>query len=778
MSIRYEQELNPAQWEAVRSIDGPLLVIAGAGSGKTRTIVYRLAYLVQNGVPPEAILLLTFTRKASQEMLMRAGRLLEREGGDLGAFAGSLANVRGGTFHSFAYRLLRRTPPPGYTSDFTIMDRPDAEGVLREVKAELGLGKGDRSYPKIATVLEALGKARNKELEVSEVLARESFHLSTYTEDFLKLEQGYREYKRRHQLVDYDDLLFCLEELLLQDEAVRDYYRGLFQHIMIDEYQDTNLVQARLVRLLCPQGERVMAVGDDAQSIYAFRGANVRNILDFPKLYAGAKVVKLEQNYRSVQPILDLTNEILAGATAQFKKSLYSERRDGPRPELLRPLSDRSQATLVLDKLLELLRHYPPGEVAVLFRAGYQSYHVETQLARLGIAYRKYGGLRFSEAAHVKDVLAYLRCVRNPGDRVAWQRLAGFVKGVGQKTALKIHDALLSGDQKTLAAQLKRYPELQALLDFLHGLRAPGLKPAALLERVLEFNRPYLHAQYPDDYPRREKGLEELAQIAATYADLDQLLGDLSLEQPEQREEGEALTLSTIHQAKGLEWQAVLVIDLVEERFPSRHAMNSVEDYEEERRLLYVACTRAKDYLGLFAPKMLYKRGQEYAEPAQVSPFLREVGSALVEELHESHVGGLRRGGAVPEALQNLRGRAYAGSGLSGSGLGGTGPGGTGPGGYSAERSGPGGTGYGGAGPGGMDYPEGGHVGAGPGGGRETSPAFAAAVPTRPEELPHCRHKIFGRGKIVAKVPPNKYRVNFPGFGLKVIVEDYLELEG
>ncbi len=715
MPIAYETELNAAQWEAVRSVDGPLLVIAGAGSGKTRTIVYRIAYLVENGTPPESILLLTFTRKASQEMLMRAGRLL---GADAPHHGGAnLANVRGGTFHSFAYRVLRRTPPPGYTNDFTIMDRPDQESVIKEVKSALKLGKGDRSYPKAATIVETLSKARNKELDVAEILARESFHLSTYAEDFIKFNAAYRDYKQQHNLLDYDDLLFQMERLLTEQPDVRDLYRSMFRHVMIDEYQDTNLVQARLVQLLTPHEGRVMAVGDDAQSIYAFRGANVRNILDFPKHFPGAKVVKLEQNYRSMQPILDLTNEILSSSAAQFRKHLFSERTGGPRPELMRPLSDRTQAAMVLDKIFELLRSYPPEEIAVLFRAGYQSYHVETQLAKMGLAYQKYGGLRFSEAAHVKDVLAYLRCVRNPGDRVAWQRIASHVQGVGPKTALKVHEAHLSGDKKKLDQHFKRYPELQRLLDFLHDLRTRTRTPGALVAEILKYYQPTLEALYPDDYPRREKGLEELGQIAVTYTDMDQLLGDLSLEQPEQRERQNVITLSTIHQAKGLEWKAVLVIDLVEERFPSRHAMNSADDYEEERRLLYVACTRAKDYLGLFAPRALFKRGAEFSDQASISPFLREISPAFFQEYHEGHLGVTR---CAPQAAATVRAEAPAAC---------------------LER------------------------------------ADSAASAPHPDALPFCRHKIFGRGKIVTKLPPNKYRVNFPGFGLKVILEDYLDLE-
>ena len=269
------------------------------------------------------------------------------------------------------------------------MDRQDAEHILRDIKAELKLGKGDRSFPKIGTVYEMLSKSRNKELTLDTILTREAFHLATYGDDFREMGKVYAKRKRESGLLDYDDLLFELERLLQENENVRNWLRSRFAHVMIDEYQDTNLVQARLVRLLTPESNTVMAVGDDAQSIYAFRGANVRNILEFPNTFPDTKVVKLEQNYRSTQPILDLTNEILEQATAHFQKHLFSDRTEGPRPELLRPLSDLTQSRLVVNKIVELLKEYGAGEIAVLFRAGYQSYNVETNLAKLGIAFKK-----------------------------------------------------------------------------------------------------------------------------------------------------------------------------------------------------------------------------------------------------------------------------------------------------------------------------------------------------------------------------------------------------
>jgi DNA helicase II / ATP-dependent DNA helicase PcrA len=707
MPIQFEQDLNPAQLEAVHTIEGPVLVIAGAGSGKTRTIVYRLAYLAELGVPPESILLLTFTRKAAQEMLQRAARLHALDSGR------GFAAVQGGTFHSLAYSVLRRFPPEGYKSDFTIMDKSDAEAIIKDAKAKLGLGKGDRSYPRASTILETIGKSRNKELELLSVMERDSFHLLPYADDFQSIASAYAQAKVDHGLMDYDDLLTRLETLLTTNPDVLEILRSRYQYIMVDEYQDTNMVQARLVRLLAGEKGNIMAVGDDAQSIYAFRGADIRNILGFPEAYPEAKVIKLERNYRSVQPILDLTNGILAQSSAHFRKELHAVREleedklPALRPELLRPASDLSQARLVVEKVQKLLQRYPAHEVAVLFRAGYQSYHVEVQLNKAGVRFRKYGGVKFSEAAHIKDVLAYLRLVRNPAEILAWQRAVSHIKGIGPKTGAKLFDALLSGDQKYIESWTVKRPELKAMLDELHSLRREELSPFVLLERLMEFYRPILEAEHPDDYPRRWNGLEELLQIASSYTEMDLFLADLSLENPgpksRDEDDEDSITLSTIHSAKGLEWSAVMIIDLVEERFPSRHALAKADDFEEERRLMYVACTRAKDYLGLFVPASLYRTGMDTMEPTISSPFLTDIPGDCYDEIRENH---------RPRSLVHLD---------------------------------------------------------------PLPPSFAA--PASSASLGFCQHKIFGRGKIVAHLPPDKYRVNFSGFGLKVILAQYLELE-
>jgi len=719
----FERDLNPAQRQAVTTTEGPVLVIAGAGSGKTRTIVYRLAHLVSQGVDPGSILLLTFTRKAAQEMLNRAGLLLAL-GPD------GISGVSGGTFHAFAYAALRRYhAAAGFPEGFTVLDQADSEDVMGQVRERLGVGKGDRSFPKRSAILGLVSKARNKETAITDILSREAFHLLPHAADLERLAEAYAAFKAEHRLLDYDDLLFTLERMLRENPDLADFFRQRHRYIMVDEYQDTNRVQARLVRLLAPESGNVMAVGDDAQSIYAFRGATVDNILDFPDLFPGTAIIKLEENYRSTQPILTLTNAILEKAGRKFEKHLFSSREDGAAPEFMRPFSDLTQAAMVAAKVRELSGRYPLHEIAVLFRAGYQSYPLEVELGKTGIPFQKYGGLKFSDAAHVKDVLAYLRLARNTADFPAWSRVLAFVPGIGPKTASRIFSAIQAGDRAVLAKAAAKTAEFRALIEFLDTLRALPPVPGDLLTRVIEAYSPLLAEKYPDDYPRRQAGLEQLEQIAATYADLDTFLADLVIENPDEdrrkAKEGH-LVLSTVHSAKGLEWSAVLLIDLVDERFPSRHALSKPEDLEEERRLLYVACTRARDYLGLFAPETLYMRQTGGCAPALPSIFLRELASGVYAERKE-RLGGSASGSfavSCPPPSAPARPRQTAPTAAS----------------------------------------------------RAATPAVAA-VKAQSQALGYCRHKIFGRGKIIASLDGGKVRVNFPNFGPKVILADYLELE-
>ena len=709
MPIDYQNELNPAQYHAVTTTEGSVLVIAGAGSGKTRTIVYRLAYLVEQGIPPSSILLLTFTRKASQEMLIRAGELL-----DMG-----MQSVRGGTFHSFAYALLRKyAPVMGYENGFSVLDRGDAEALIKKAKDDLELAKGDRSFPKKSTVLGLLSQARNKELDLGDILRKEAYHLDTYREELIRLAARYQELKREYKVFDYDDLLFVLEELFRKNPDILEIERGHFQYIMVDEYQDTNRVQARLIGLLAGKKGNVMAVGDDAQSIYAFRGADIRNILEFPSIFPGTEVIKLEQNYRSVQPILSLTNAILDGSPERYAKKLFSERTDSRLPEIIKPLSDLTEARLVVSKILELEKRFPLHEIAVLFRSGYHSYSVEVELNKLGMPFQKFGGLKFSDAAHIKDALSFMRLVTNPLDLPSFTRAFSGIKGVGPKTCERLFQSAAHGDSEAIARAGKKNSQIQTVFTLLERLRSDSLTPSQALESIFEYYKPVVQSRYPDDYPRRIAGLDQLAQIASPYKDLEAFLADLVLDNPEQlgseSVKEDQLILSTVHSAKGLEWSAVMVINLVEERFPSKHAMASAEEFEEERRLLYVACTRARDYLGLFVPATLYNRYQQSNDPTMPCPFLQDISKDLSHEFKERYSGGLSKTCMPLISPRQAEPRQIRGGGRSSSSIPGSG---------------------------------------------------------------FCRHKIFGQGKIVGRIEPNKYKVNFPGFGLKVIVEDYLEMD-
>ena len=734
--------LNPAQLEAVTAPDGPVLVIAGAGSGKTRTIVHRLAWLAEQGVPASDMLLLTFTRKASREMLLRATDLLGY----------SIGGVHGGTFHSFAFSVLRQYRPAWAEGPVTVMDSADSASAIQQCKERLKVGKGDRSFPKTQTIIGLLSKARNKEISIGDVLQRDAQHLLPHADALESIGEAYRGYRRQHGLLDYDDLLFELEDLLKGDpeagrEGLAERFRERYRYIMVDEYQDTNRVQARLVRLLAGEAGNVMAVGDDAQSIYAFRGADVRNILDFPKLLPRTRVIRLEENYRSTQPVLDVANAVLAPASEGFRKNLFTTKENTPktpRVRLVRPMSDLTQANVVAARVEELLDRYQAKEIAVLFRAGYQSYHLEVALSKRGIKFRKYGGLRYAEAVHVKDVVAFVRLAINPLDMPSFERVAGLSKGVGTKTAEKIYHVAAQGDFDALRKACTKYPDLWSDMLLLDKLREHNLTPAALIEMVIEHYTPRLQAIFPDDWPRRQQGLSELAHIASAYTDLEQFVADLSLETPEddadEFDEAGRVVLSTIHSSKGLEWDAVILLDLVEDRFPSRHALVRPEDFEEERRLMYVACTRAREDLELFVPATLYSRQNGGNEPATPSPFVRELPFSALEEWQEGYTGRISK-----------RSTSFAGDPA-----------------FSRPS---------------VDIPR---ELANPNAGRVKGVFPPPVIPEAKGDRAaskggagcgYCRHKVFGRGKIVEQLPPDKCRVNFPGFGLKVILSAFLTLE-
>ncbi|MGA8567880.1 MAG: UvrD-helicase domain-containing protein, partial [Candidatus Binataceae bacterium] len=437
--IKYAELLNPSQLAAVTHRDGPILVIAGAGSGKTRTLIYRVARLIESGVPPGAILLLTFTRRAAQEMLRRVEHLV----GD------RTRAVAGGTFHSFANLTLRQFGSAiGLKPNFTILDRSDMEDVVNLLRTRMGLGSRDRRFPKKGTITEVISMARNKRRELGEEIEFDFSHLVEHRDDLVRLAAAYDAYKRERGLLDYDDLLYRLAELLEQHDNVRRRLGDTYRYVMIDEYQDTNLIQAELVRLLAATHRNVMAVGDDAQSIYSFRGANFRNIMDFPEIFAGARVVKLEQNYRSLQGILDVANEVISRAADKYTKVLAAERRGEFRPLLIRAQDEHMQSRFVAERILELREQgVELGEIAVLFRSGFHSFDLELELQRRDIPFIKRGGFKFIETAHIKDVLAHLRVIVNPADAVSWLRALMLVPGVGHRRAERLIEEIVAAPQ-------------------------------------------------------------------------------------------------------------------------------------------------------------------------------------------------------------------------------------------------------------------------------------------------------------------------------------------
>ena len=611
--IDYKEELNPSQYEAAVTHRGPLLVLAGAGSGKTRTLVFRVARMVEEGIDPASILLLTFTRRASEEMLQRVEALL-----------GSRCDrVTGGTFHSFANTILRRYAQLlGFANAFTILDRSDSEDVINLIRSRMGLDKKERRFPRKQTILEILSLAANKTCGVAAVLDEQFPHLFDELDELGQIADYYRDYKRERSLLDYDDLLSYLRELLRGQPELAERLSHTFRYIMVDEYQDTNRLQADIVRLLAHSHNNVMAVGDDAQSIYSFRGATVRNIFEFPDLFPGTKVIKLEENYRSTQPILDLSNEIILQAKESYTKNLFTRREAGIRPVLVEADSERYQSRFVGQKILELHESgVPLPEIAVLFRSSFHSFDLEIELGRRNLQFVKRGGFKFIETTHIKDVLAHLRIIANPQDAVSWYRVLLLLDGVGAKSSEKILAQVLDTPDpfQGLADYRGRgavNTALKRLAEALQQARDEGLKPAEQLEVIVRYYGPILKHRHRDDYPKRQKDLEHFTIITERYRSLDRMLSDMALEPPtssvdnvlatDGEDEG-LLTLSTIHSAKGLEWHSVFIIWAVEGRFPSLYNKDD-DELEEERRLMYVAATRAKENLFITYPINVFDR--------------------------------------------------------------------------------------------------------------------------------------------------------------------------
>lgn len=633
MDLEFLKELNSSQREAVESIYGPILVIAGAGSGKTRTLVCRLAYLVAKGIPSEKILLLTFTRRAAKEMIERASILLRTE----------VDKITGGTFHSLCNLMLRQYGSLiGYSPGFTLLDRSDVEDLFNLLKTSLRLSDKKKLFPKKETIANLYSKMLNQERRLEELISEEYPQFLEFIPEIQKLIQEYQNYKRKHQLMDYDDLLLNWVLILKEFPQVRAEISKRFNFIMVDEYQDTNSLQGEIIKYMAEEHRNVMVVGDDSQSIYGFRGANYRNIFEFPKLFSETKIIKLEQNYRSTQPILDLANAVIENSKIKYTKVLYTLKKGGEKPILFRAKDETEASQFVADKILELReKGLKLSQMAVLFRSAYHSYDLEVELTKRGIPFIKYGGLKLLEAAHIKDLLAILKILLNPQDFLSWNRILLLMEGIGPRTAEKIINTLKNDPFFLSNSKLKThfpYPELIKFSEVYLNIKPYIEAPPEILQKIWEFYEPIFQRIYYEDYYRRVKDLDGLLALSAKYASLDEFLSDLLLEPIEITDmetapnKEDSLVLSTIHSAKGLEWHTVFILSLIEGRFPSLHSLQKEEELEEERRLFYVAVTRAREQLFLISPLLVYipGEGKTFAKPSR---FIQEISPSLFREI-------------------------------------------------------------------------------------------------------------------------------------------------
>ncbi len=618
--MSYLDELNPEQRRAVEILEGPVLVIAGAGSGKTKTLAYRVAHLVRNGVRPETILLLTFTRRSAEEMLRRAQAVIGKTGKGSGAFA----HMWGGTFHATANRLLRTYAKSiNLAPEFTVLDEGDSRDLLDMARRDLKAAEQPKRFPQKGTLAAVYSRTVNTGrggAALHETIQRYYPWCLDYEEALKELFRRYVTLKQERNLLDYDDLLLFWHELL-QDDGVADLLESRFSHVLVDEYQDTNPLQANILLRMRRHNRNIMVVGDDAQAIYGFRAATVRNILDFPAQFPGLTTVTLTQNYRSVQPILDLTNKVISFAKERFTKDLWSERTSEQKPYLVTCYDEPQQSTFVIDTILA---HREEGVTlrrqAVLFRASQLSANLELELVRRNIPYHKFGGLRYLEAAHVKDLMSFLRVLENKRDDLSWHRMLHLLPGIGQSTATRVFEQ--SGGAGAPFANLKevsvppraeeKFKQLVALLCDLESTKHPLPEE---VRKVREFYGTLLEDLY-ENAEVRDRDLDHLEAISQRYKSRREFLTDLALDPPASTSDFAAdpsrdedwLVLSTIHSAKGLEFDAVYVIHAADGCIPSDLATESEEELEEERRLLYVAMTRARNFLYVSFPFRYYSR--------------------------------------------------------------------------------------------------------------------------------------------------------------------------
>ena len=624
LNIDYEAELNAQQLAAVTATPGPALVLAGAGAGKTRTLTYRVAYLLEQGIPVDRILLLTFTNKAAREMMERVQDLI---GGDT-------SGLWGGTFHSVGHRILRRNAEViGYPPTFTIMDREDAKDLMSAAIADAGVDTKAVRFPKPDLLCDILSMSINTGMELPKVMEERYFYFESLTEDIARVHAAYAKRKQANGVMDFDDLLNQWLRLLRENEEARTYFQAKFQFILVDEYQDTNHVQCELIDLLGGRHHNIMAVGDDSQSIYSWRGANFRNVLEFPERHKDTQVFKIETNYRSTPEILDCANAVIAGNTQQFEKKLAPVRDSGMKPALVSCNDANQQAEFIAQRALEL----------------------QLEFTRRNIPFSITSGIRFFEQAHVKDVAAYLKLITNHRDEMAFKRIVLMLPRVGAKSADKLwaaYNARLAEEltQQPITAKLLRdiavvapkkstagWEQFAETIGQLDDAQAKG--PGHMIRLVVAAGyEDYLQNKFPNYYSRLED-LEQVAGFADQYETGEEFLSELALlsnldteSKRDSQPDPEQIRLSTIHQAKGLEFEVVFVLMLCDGLFPSSRAIESPDGEEEERRLFYVAVTRAKSELYLSYPLMRFMHGSGGETLQQPSRFLNEIGDDLFEE--------------------------------------------------------------------------------------------------------------------------------------------------
>ena len=605
--INYRNELNPSQLEAVTAINGPVLVIAGAGSGKTRVIVYRVAFMMENGISPDDILLLTFTRKAAREMLGRVQQLLKDN---------AAQKVFGGTFHAFSNHILRKYANMlNIPVNFTIIDEEDSADTIDLIRSELKIEKKEKAFPRKNRIQEIISFARNRNLTIRDVIENEFSGLREFIEHIELINRGYEKYKKICKIFDYDDLMDVLRDSLKDNPGFRRRLQNEYKYIMVDEYQDTNIIQKEIVEYLSEESRNILVVGDDSQSIYSFRGANYENILRFPQKYPDCKVIKIEENYRSNQKILDFTNDIILNAKIGYKKHLWSKIVYDAVPQVRKFYDQESEAEFVVDKILEYReKGLDLSQIAVLVRAFWHARYIELELNKRSIPYIAVGGLKFNERKHVKDVISYLRIIQNPYDAVAWHRVLKYLPGVGQVTAGKIIQKILTdkGMDIDTIEKSKFGDSLKNLTAMIDRARDHKITIPQKIEFIKDYYTPLLQAR-EYDYLVRLLDINVLVDLSSKYDSLEKFLTEFALDPPSRNfgtrtvplideSEDNPLTVSTIHSAKGLEWHSVIIPHALDGLIPSVRSLNNIEEIEEERRLFYVACSRAKQDLIITMP--------------------------------------------------------------------------------------------------------------------------------------------------------------------------------